>query len=62
MSEFQKLYKFPERNFASRKGDLLRVNGPSERFTLVANLPFPCSVTVLRNDDMKLIAQRGRHD
>src|SRR6266849_7752333 len=26
-----------------------------------ANLPFPYAVTALRNDDMKFIAQQGRH-
>jgi hypothetical protein len=67
LSEFQKLQKFPECDFASRKGDLLRLKRtiphPSrEWFTLAANLPFPCSVTTVGNDDMKLIAQRGRHD
>src|SRR5712691_610907 len=67
LSEFQKLQKFPECDFASRKGDLLRLKRTiphpgGERFTLAANLPFPCSVTTVGNDDMKFIAQHGRHD
>jgi hypothetical protein len=67
LSEFQKLYKFPECDFASRKGDLLRLKRAiphpgGVRFTLAANLPFPCSVTTVGNDDMKFIAQQGRHD
>jgi hypothetical protein len=33
-----------------------------ERFTPAANLPFPCSVTTVGNDDMKFIAQQDRHD
>ncbi len=52
---------------ASRKGDLPRlkrtISHPGrEWFTLAANLPFPCSVTTVANDDMKFIAQQGRHD
>jgi hypothetical protein len=44
LSEFQKLQKFPECDFASRKGDLLRLKRTiphpgGERFTLAANLP-----------------------
>src|SRR6266540_2979685 len=62
LSEFHKLQKFPECDFASRKGNLLRVKRTiphprRERFTLAANLPFPCSVTTVGNDDMKFIAQ-----
>ena len=67
LSEFQKLQKFPECDFASRKGDLLRLkrtipHPDGERFTPAANLPFSCSVTTVGNDDMKFIAQQGRHD
>src|SRR2546428_181470 len=63
LSELQKLQKFPECNFASRKGNLLRlkrtISHPNgERFTPAANLPFPCSVTTVGNDDMKFIAQQ----
>src|SRR2546425_5804580 len=67
LSEFQKLQKFPECDFASRKGDLLRLERTiphpgGERFTPTTNFPFPCAVPTLRNDDMKFIAQQGRHD
>src|SRR2546428_312134 len=46
LSEVQKLQKFSECDFASRKGDLLRLKRTiphpgRERFTLAANLPFP---------------------
>ena len=61
--KLQKLQKFPECNLASRKGYLLRlkrtISHPNgERFTPAANLPFPCSVTTIGNDDMKFIAQQ----
>jgi hypothetical protein len=64
--EFQKLQKFPECNFASRKSNLLRSKRTisrldRERFTLAASLPLPYAVTALRNDDMKFIAQQSRH-
>jgi hypothetical protein len=67
LSEFQKLQKFPECDFASRKSDLLRLkrtipHPDGERFIPAANLPFPCSVTTVGNDDMKFIAQQGRQD
>src|SRR6266568_3780300 len=67
LSEFQKLQKFPECDLASRKSDLLGLKRSiphpgGERFTPVANLPFPCSVTTAGNNDMKFIAQQGRHD
>jgi hypothetical protein len=62
-----KALKLPECDFASRKGDLLRLKRTiphpgGERFTPAANLPFPCSVTTVGNDNMKFIAQQGRHD
>ena len=67
LSEFQKLQKFPECDLARRKGDPLRLKRTvphpgRERFTPAANLPFPCSVTTAGNNDMKFIAQQGRHD
>src|SRR6266571_7947539 len=66
LSEVQKLQKFSECDFASRKGDLLRLKRTiphpgRERFTLAANLPFPYAVTALRNDDMKFISHQGSH-
>jgi len=58
--EFQKLQKVPERNFASRKSNLLRFkrtisHSGWKQLTPATNLPLPYAITALRNDDMKFV-------
>ena len=60
--QLQKVYELPECNFSSLKSHIVRLewtipHPTRKRLVLAANLPFPCAVTAVSNDNMKFIPQ-----